>query len=112
MFRYNRAVDFTRIGNHNTAVDQLREHQLMDAGRGRMNPFELARLQKLLRLDGPANQNIGVRNFLGNAIVIGKMHPLDLRKSALQASEQPRRGLPKFKGMVVDDQDFHDWVNY
>src|SRR5437016_8544785 len=109
MLRHNHALHFPRIGDDHLALDQLREHKLMDPRRGRMDPLELVCLPKLLGLDGPSNQHIGIRDFLGNAIVIRKVYPLHLRKSFSQTVQQPGRSLPELKRMIVDDENLHDW---
>ena len=101
-------MDFPRVGYHDAAVDQLGKHELMDSSSRRMDPFKPLRLPKLLRLDRPADHDIGVGDFLAHSIIVGKVDPIDLRKCLAQTPQQPRRSLPKFKGMVVDDEDFHD----
>src|SRR5215470_5715848 len=111
MFRHHRAMDIAGIGHHDFTFNQLRKHQLVNGGRGGVDPFQLARRCELVRPDRPANQNICIANLPGQQVVTGQVDKIYLWEVTREPVTKPRRGTPEFKAMVMTDQNLHLLTN-
>ena len=78
----------------------------MDRGGGRMNPPQLLGSPKLLRVELPSNQNLGIRNFMGKIVQIGKLREMMFGELVLQPRTKPVRRVPQFKAVMNGEKDF------
>src|SRR5579863_511769 len=108
MLGNHRPMDITRIRHDYLALDEIREHQLMHRGCGRVNPLELVRRHKVLRTYRPADQDVSIRNLLRQLLIMRKVHNPDLRKITGQSFANPRRRTPELETMLMADKNFHE----
>ena len=107
MLGHHLPMHFARIGKQDIAGGQLRAHELMHRRRRGMDPAQFFRLGKLFRPQRPAEKNIGVADFLGDAFIIWQPHDLQLRKIARQPLLEPLRRLPQPERMINSDEQLH-----
>ena len=82
MLRHHRPVYIARIGHHDVAGAQFGCHEPMDCGGRRMNPSQSLSRLYLFSAQRPRDRDVGVRDFLDHAIVIGQMYNFELPKVA------------------------------
>src|SRR5690242_5570928 len=99
-------MNIGRVGHPDVARYQFGKHELMDRGGGRMNPPQLLGSPKLLRVELPSNQNLGIRNFMGKIVQIGKLREMMFGELVLQPRTKPVRRVPQFKAVMNGEKDF------
>ena len=53
---------------------------------------------------------MSICNFLWDVIIAFKLKKLVVRKNGLKPVTQPRRSMPEFETVMMDDEDFHLFV--
>ncbi len=107
----NRAVNITSIGNGNVAGAEFIAHQRVHGGCGGVNPLQLIGSCDLLAAERPRDCDVGIGNFVVNAIVIVQMNDFELGKVVTKPFGEPRRRLPQIEAVMEDDEEFHKGSN-
>src|ERR1700737_3353101 len=89
MLGHDPTVDLAAVGEDDVAVHQFGKYQLMDRGRGRMNPAQLLSDPQLLRTERPGNDDLGVTEIGLDSIVTGTLHRFDHWEVLVNARGEP-----------------------
>ena len=107
MFSHHWSVNLASVGQDYIALDKSWEHELMDGGRGRMDPAEVRGQPELLRAERPGDDDFGIAQVGFDAVVAGEVDNFDLREITLQTLSKPVRRIPQLEAMMENDEKLH-----
>src|SRR5271169_3825487 len=79
----------------------------MNRGCGRMYPAKPRRRGDLVSSQGPGNCDVGVNDFFADAVVVGQLHDVKLRKVGPQPLGEPLWCDPGVEAVIESDKKFH-----
>ena len=82
------AVEATRVGDNDIALDQLREQDVRSPGRSEVEPFELGGGRQVLLVEADGAQDLGVGQFGQPPVRVLDQIDVGLRKFVLQLPDE------------------------
>jgi hypothetical protein len=73
-----------------------------------VDPTQLACSFELFRTKLPANQYLGISDFLHESVKILQLNKFMLGKLTLETRPKPLRSVPEFEAMMDGKEDFHE----
>src|SRR5262249_43695632 len=104
MLRHNRPVHLTCVGQDDIAVHQLGKQKLVHGGSRRMDPAKPLRYPELLGTKRKCEGNVGIREFLLDAVVGRHSYNFKLRELFAEILDKPLGGYPEVKAMIGGDE--------